>query len=105
MARHFEDLLRVFLSTQIARMCFACEDKLHGTLRVAHDLGQSREVVKDQWRALVGGEASRKSDSERVGIKHGRARVDARWIFAPPLGRTRKSFACEAHQRAAQGRA
>ena len=48
------------------RVRLAGEDELHRHLRVVDERGERFDVLQDQVRALVGGEAAREADGQRV---------------------------------------
>ncbi len=64
-----DDALDVALALVVARMGLAGEDELHRALRVLHEAHHVVEAVEDQRGALVGGEAAREADGQRVGIE------------------------------------
>ena len=65
------------------RMRFAGEDQLHRPL-VSFRIRASRSMSrKDQRRPLVGGEAARKADGQRIGIEHLVRSFDLRLRRAP----------------------
>ena len=66
-----EHALQVVLGRVVGRMRLAGEDDLHRRGRRAFSMpGQPLGVVEDQLGALVGGEAARVADGERVGVEH-----------------------------------
>src|SRR6185437_661389 len=63
----FGDLLEHALAGFVVRVGLAGEEELHGTLGVVDHSGEALHVREEQVGALVGGEASREADGERVG--------------------------------------
>ena len=63
------DALQDALAGFIEGMRLAGENEPHGTLRVVDHRGQLLNVGQAQVGALVGGEAPRKADGERVGAE------------------------------------
>ena len=53
----------------VRRMGLAGDDELHRALRIGQQAQQSLRVVQQQVRSLVGGEAARKAQRQRVGIE------------------------------------
>ena len=53
----------------VRRMGLAGDDELHRALRIGQQAKQSLRVVQQQVRSLVGREAARKAQRQRVGIK------------------------------------
>ena len=70
-----EDALQVVLGRLVGGMRLAGEHDLHGLIDVVEDPRQAIRVVEDHLGALVGGEAPRVAERERLGIEH-RARRD-----------------------------
>ena len=65
-ARQPRDLLQHLLARAVVRMRLAGEDELDRHLRVVDERGDRFEVLQDQVGALVGGEAPREADRQRV---------------------------------------
>ena len=63
------DLLDELLALVVARMRLAGEDELQRTLLVMRQLHDVLELLEDERRALVGGEAAGEPDGQRVGIE------------------------------------
>src|SRR5665213_560468 len=63
------NLLDEALAVVVARMRFAGENELHGTLLVAAELHDVLELLENQRRAFVSRETAREADGERVGIQ------------------------------------
>ena len=65
-----EDALQMVLGRLVGRMRLAGEDDLHRPVGVVEDAGEPLGIVEDQLGPLVGGEAPREADGQRVGIEH-----------------------------------
>ncbi len=63
------DLLDEAFAVVVARMRLAGEDELDGALLVVRELHDVLELLENQRRAFVGGEAAREADGQRVGIQ------------------------------------
>ena len=63
------DVLDVALAVVVARMRLAGENELHRPLLVAREAHDVFELLENQRRAFVGGEAARETDGQRVGIE------------------------------------
>ena len=57
------------LSSLVRRMRLAGDDELYRPLRIGQQTKQSRLVVQEQVRPLVGREAARKAECQEVGIE------------------------------------
>ena len=57
------------LPRPVFRMCLAGDDELHRALRISQKAQQTRRVVQQQIRSLVGCEAPRKAQGQCIGIK------------------------------------
>jgi hypothetical protein len=68
-ARVLDHAAQDLLTFAIARVRLACEEKTHGATLVRDERGETVEVAEDQVRTLVGREAAREADQERVGIE------------------------------------
>ena len=68
-AGELHPLLNQGLSRIVLRVGLARDDELHRALRIGQQTKQSRWVVQQQVRPLVGREAPRKAQRQRVGIK------------------------------------
>ena len=64
-----DDLLDEALAVVVARVGLAGEDELDGPLLVAAQFHDVLELLENQRRALVGGEAAGEADGQRVGIQ------------------------------------
>jgi hypothetical protein len=53
----------------VCRMGLTSDDELHRALRISQKAQQTRRIVQQQVRSLVGREAARKAQCQRVGIK------------------------------------
>ena len=62
-------LLNQGLSRLVLRMRFASNNELHRTLQITEQTKQPLRIVQQQVRSLVGCEAPRKAQCQRVGIK------------------------------------
>src|SRR6185369_13186288 len=69
-ATEFIHLLDERFARFIARMRFACENKLHRARRIVHQSFQSFLVAEQKCAAFVSGEPSRKSDGQNFWIKN-----------------------------------
>ena len=101
-AGHLEDRACVGLAARVARMGLAREDELHGALRIAHDACEPVDVGEDERRALVGGEAPREPDGERLRIERAREFIERRGHLATALAGAHDAVAREAHHLRAQ---
>ena len=63
------DLLDEPLAVVVARMRFAGKNELDGPLLVVRELHDVLKLLENQRRALVGGEAAREADGQRVGVQ------------------------------------
>jgi hypothetical protein len=63
------DLLDEAFAVVVARMRLAGENELHGALLVLDQFDDVVELLENQRRAFVGGEAAGKADGQRVGIQ------------------------------------
>ena len=63
------DALDVSFAVVVARMRLAGENELHGPVAVIDQFDDVLELIKNQRRALVSGEAPRKANGQRVGIQ------------------------------------
>ena len=69
-AHHLRDLLQDLLSRLVVRMGLAGKQELHRALGIVDHRGQALDVGEDQVGALVGGEAAREADGQRIGREH-----------------------------------
>ena len=53
----------------VCRMCLAGDDELHRALGTSQKPQQTLRIVQQQVRSLIGREAARKAQCQRVGIK------------------------------------
>ncbi len=73
-----------------------------GRSAIVEDARQALRVAQEQVRPLVGGEAAREADRQRLGIEHLVGVGDLRPVDAPPLQLRLQPAAREAHQTLAQ---
>ena len=64
------DLLDERLARLVGRVRLAGEDELHGPPGLGHQVVEARQVAHKQRGPLVGGEAAREADGQRVGVEH-----------------------------------
>jgi len=57
------------LSRPVLRMGLAGDNELHRTLQISQEAQQTRRIVQQQVRSLVGREAARKAQCQCIGIK------------------------------------
>ena len=69
MLAQMNDLLDEALAFVVARMRLAGENELDGPLLVVREFHDVFELLENQRRAFVGGEAAREADGQRVGIQ------------------------------------
>ena len=77
--------------TDVSRMRLTCEHQLNGPAFGRKDSRQPIEIVKNELRTLVPGEATRKPDRQSRGIEQGTGRNHARRadvLMSPALTRT-----------------
>ena len=70
MAHQLRDLLQHLLAGFVAGMRLAGKNELHRTLGIVHHGSQLFDVGQNQIGPLVGGEAARKSDGQRIRTEH-----------------------------------
>ena len=66
-------------------MGFAGKQNLHGTLHIIEDAPQALDVPQHKSRALVGGEAPREADGQRIRVEYFVGRADLRLRRAAAL--------------------
>ena len=91
MSRGPYDLLYELLARLIFRVGLPGEDELHGPAVSVHDAAQAVGVAKYEGGALVGREAARKADCERLRVQ----RRPHRGGHAGPVVPELEPFACE----------
>ena len=75
--RDARDLADQVLAGHVGGVRATREDEQHRPLRIAGDRPQPVEILEQQRRALVGGEAAREADGEHVGVVRVRVAQDA----------------------------
>jgi hypothetical protein len=69
-AGELDDLADEFLAAIVAGVRFACQENLHGPVRVIEEAQQSLRVGEEQRGALIGGEAAREPNGQRVRVQN-----------------------------------
>ncbi len=65
----FHDVLDEALAAIIARVGFAGEDELEGTVAVGEELDEAFLIAEEERRAFVGGKAAGEADGEGLGVE------------------------------------
>src|SRR5207248_2330448 len=65
-----QDVLDELLAALVARMGLSGEDDLDWPIAVVEQANQTRDVAKEQCRSLVGREAAREADRQRLGVEN-----------------------------------
>ena len=97
-ARKLHDLADEALARLVLGMRLAGDDDLHRHVLVQQDALQPLHVAEQQRGALVGGEAARETDGERVGVEHFAGAPHFRGRSLPPQRRDLLPLAHETHQ-------
>ena len=105
LARPAMHLGRVGLAVAVARMRLAGEHDLQRALAVGQDAAQTLGFAEDERCALVGGEAAREADGERVGVEGLTCAKHHLGRLAAAARLTRQPFTDELHQSRTQLRA